>query len=198
MIDYTTEFVRLGRFATDLQGDRGRVNDRYVRGLGSEFLPLLIGTNMEFARLVDSARRMENSMVQFGTISDPFQNQKGKSDLPKGGQQAPAQPGSENYYSGSSQANRGSLRTHNKGRHSPRSAPYSSGSSGSNRGSGRGYSGGSNILFYQNCRCRHYGQCQLAPGGCFSCGQPGHFSRECPTSGQQMSNSSAAQSSYQQ
>ena len=72
MTDYTSEFVSLGRFATDLQGDRGLVKDRYIRGLGSEFLPLLIGADMEFARVVDSARRMENSLIQFGTISDPF------------------------------------------------------------------------------------------------------------------------------
>ena len=30
------------------------------------------------------------------------------------------------------------------------------------------------------CGKNHYGECRFGMDSCFKCGQPGHFSKECP------------------
>ena len=32
----------------------------------------------------------------------------------------------------------------------------------------------------QTCGRQHFGQCRAQTGGCYICGEPGHFMRECP------------------
>ncbi|XP_050222343.1 uncharacterized protein LOC126672437 [Mercurialis annua] len=68
--EYTTAFVRLSRFAPDLQTEQQRVNDRYVKGLGADFISLLTEPHKEFPIVVDSARRMETNLLHFMKMTE--------------------------------------------------------------------------------------------------------------------------------
>ncbi|XP_050238169.1 uncharacterized protein LOC126687655 [Mercurialis annua] len=180
----TTEFVRLSRFAPELQTEQLRVNDRYMKGLGPEFVTLLTETRRDFTDLVDSARCMESTLLHFGKMPEA---KKVGNLVHSSGQQ----DGSSNSHSKSSQ-----FKSNDRRGYQPHS--HSASHSGSNRSSRNGNSGVSSVPFCQTCRRGHFGVCLVAPGSCYACGQPGHFPRQCPASGQQVSSASMAHPSFQQ
>ncbi|XP_055961862.1 uncharacterized protein LOC130015544 [Mercurialis annua] len=69
--EYAIEFTRLSRFAPYLIMDPVRVNSRFVKGLGPEFIGLLSEVNRDLVHVIDSARQMETYLIQFGRIPDP-------------------------------------------------------------------------------------------------------------------------------
>ncbi|XP_050217506.1 uncharacterized protein LOC126668344 [Mercurialis annua] len=68
--EYVTYYTRLSRFAPDLMVDPVRVNTRFMRGLGFDFVSLMVDVNRDLVHLIDSARQIETSLIQFGRLPD--------------------------------------------------------------------------------------------------------------------------------
>ncbi|XP_050227663.1 uncharacterized protein LOC126677201 [Mercurialis annua] len=183
--EYVTEFTRLGRFAPDLMADPARANASFIKGLGPEFISLVSDVNRDLIHLIDSARQMETSLVQFGRIVNSTAPVSTRSD------QDGATASTQMWFNPSGFT--GPRRKNFKGKSNKRFNTPGASSSGRSSGS-------SGVLtpYCQNCRRRHYGVCHLAPGACFVYGQPGHYARQCPMSGAQGSATSVAQPFQQQ
>ncbi|XP_050233220.1 uncharacterized protein LOC126681708 [Mercurialis annua] len=183
--EYVTEFTRLGRFAPDLMADPARANASFIKGLGPEFISLVSDVNRDLIQLIDSARQMETSLVQFGRIVNSTTPVSTRSD------QVGATANTQMWFNPSGFT--GPRRKFFKGKSNKRFNTPGASSSGRSSGS-------SGVLtpYCQNCRRKHYGVCHLAPGACFVCGQLGHYARQCPMSGAQGSATSVAQPFQQQ
>ena len=66
--EYTTEFVRLSRFAPEISEDEMRKNHQYVLGLGYEFISLTASCGDSFSKLVDRARQLERISTKQSVI----------------------------------------------------------------------------------------------------------------------------------
>ncbi|XP_050238318.1 uncharacterized protein LOC126687806 [Mercurialis annua] len=183
--EYVTEFTRLGRFAPDLMADPARANASFIKCLGPEFISLVSDVNRDLIQLIDSARQMETSLVQFGRTVNSTAPVSTRSD------QVGATANTQMWFNPSGFT--GPRRKNFKGESNKRFNTPGASSSGRSSGS-------SGVLtpYCQNCRRRHYGVCHLAPGACFVCGQLGHYARQCPMSGAQGSAASVAQPFQQQ
>ena len=73
MEEYTREFFRLSRYATDVLQDVPRAVELYVFGLGPEFMVIrLEGRSLE--SVVEEARQVERRHIRHGTMPDPYQS----------------------------------------------------------------------------------------------------------------------------
>ena len=73
MEEYTREFFRLSRYATDVFQDVPRAVELYVFGLGPEFMVIRPeGRSLE--SVVEEARQVERRHIRHGTMPDPYQS----------------------------------------------------------------------------------------------------------------------------
>ena len=86
--DYTTEYIRLSRFASEMIVNEMRKNHHYVTGLGPHFASLNSSCRLQFTELVNEARNLEKILITHGTIPDSRQ---GKRQV-VGGQSSSQQP----------------------------------------------------------------------------------------------------------
>ena len=177
MEEYTREFFRLSRYATDVLQDAPRAVELYVFGLGPEFMVFRPeGRSLE--SVVEEARQVERRYIRHGTMPDPYQSD---SIMPTQiAQQLVFQLGSSDAQeTGPSQPSR-HFRTRREGRRSAhrhnRAARFGSrgGSNTSGQSSGQS-SAGSRASACGICGRVHQGPCHLVPGACFRCGKFGHF-----------------------
>ena len=71
--EYTREFFRLSRYATDVIQDVPRAVELYVFGLGPEFMVIRPeGRSLE--SVVEEARQVERRHIRHGTMPDPYQS----------------------------------------------------------------------------------------------------------------------------
>ena len=71
--EYTREFFRLSRYATDVLQDIPRAVELYVFGLGLEFIVIRPeGHSLE--SVVEEARQVERRHIRHGTMPDPYQS----------------------------------------------------------------------------------------------------------------------------
>ena len=73
MEEYTREFFRLSRYATDVIQDISRAVELYVFGLGPEFMVIRPeGRSLE--SVVEEARQVERRHIRHGTLPDLYQS----------------------------------------------------------------------------------------------------------------------------
>ena len=73
MEEYTREFFRLSRYATDVIQDVPRAVELYVFGLGPEFMVIRPeGRNLE--SVVEEAWQVERRHIRHGTMPDLYQS----------------------------------------------------------------------------------------------------------------------------
>ena len=115
VVEYTHEFFRLSRYATDVLQDIPRTVELYVFGLGPEFMVIRPeGRSLE--SVVEEARQVERRHIRHGTMPDPYQS--GSVRPTQIAQQPIFQlANSDTQGTGPSQQNR-HFRTRREGRHS--------------------------------------------------------------------------------
>ena len=87
--EYTTDFMRLSRFALEISNDEMKKNHQYVLGLGYEFISLTLSCGDSFPKLVDRTRQLERISTKQGVILSS--SQEGRPAVESSGTQQPSQ-----------------------------------------------------------------------------------------------------------
>ncbi|XP_071680961.1 uncharacterized protein [Lolium perenne] len=159
VVDYLEKFNTLARYAPQDVDTDEKKRDRFMNGLHEEIQSILVAVPYpDLEALVDAAILVESKRkAAYETRKRKMQQQQGGPSNPKYRSPPPSRPV-------------------NPPQRNPSPAPaYRSNNYAPNRSAQQPRSGGFNTNPRPNPPARPQGD------GCFTCGKPGHFSRECPT-----------------
>ncbi|KAK1644433.1 hypothetical protein QYE76_062238 [Lolium multiflorum] len=161
VVDYLDKFNTLARYAPQDTDTDEKKRDRFMNGLHEEIQSILVAVPYaDLEALVDAAIMVESKRKA------AYENRKRKMLQQQGG------PSNPKYRSPPPS------RPANPPQRTPASAPvYRSNNQNSNRPAPQYRSGGGGY----NNNPRPNPPARTPGDGCFTCGKPGHFSRECPT-----------------
>ena len=76
VVDYTHEFLRLGRHALDVMQDDRRSLELFVTGLGAAYISIRT-EDRRLDNIIEEARQLERRHIMHDTISDPYASSSG-------------------------------------------------------------------------------------------------------------------------
>jgi hypothetical protein len=170
---FEQRFLELAHYVPDLvRTEQDRIY-QFVRGLGGEYTDKMIAVPyMSFNQAVIAALHIEARNVSVGRRLESGGPSQGPPKRATSTSGSGSSVGSGNGSGSSSSPRfRARFRGHNR---RPTRNQFGGRQSGQFRSDGGGQSGTSGSQSFQ------FGQNQVQPVGCFHCGQPDHFKRECP------------------
>ena len=161
--EYGLKFTQLSAYAANLVATEQEKCHKFEEGLSYDIRSKLTPYDLEtFSRLTTAAIRAEklvNEMKQFTSVPGESSGRFGK----------------RKEYPMSSQSFKG-------GNSMGRFSGFKRGSFGSSSYSGRGqkFTYTNQKPYCSTCGKHHFGECRMKVGGCYYCGDMGHYARECP------------------